>query len=105
MPDKTTTVKPTPKKIATPKAKKPIDEVEEATEAFGVRTVRANADGKITGLKPNEKYHILGVNAGGNAKRAVQIPPAANLTPPRVRRSLLIVVESDEPDRNPVSTE
>jgi len=46
---------------------------------------------------------VMKLDAGEGGRRSVQFPPTAKLRPPRVRRSLLVVVESNDEAANPTT--
>jgi hypothetical protein len=67
---------------------------------FHVTTVKSTPEGTIEGVTPSTKFYLVPCAPEG-CKTSVRVPPSANLAPPKVRRSLLIVVEGDDPVRNP----
>ena len=78
-------------------------EVDEALAAFSAESLRTDSKGVIKGLDPDARYYVMKLDAGEGGRRSVQFPPTAKLRPPRVRRSLLVVVESNDEAANPTT--
>lgn len=95
--DIATTVEVTgPEPIAAP----PATPGGEGFDEFGVQVLRSNSSGALLGVAPNARFYVIACEGEG-VKRTVRIPPTAKLSPPRVRRSLLILAEGDDPVTNP----
>ena len=79
-----------PKAPAPPKPK-----VEDPLENFDVQKVMSNGSGQIKGLEANQDYFVIKTDG---KKVDVTVLPFARLSPPVVRRSVLISQERDEPN-------